>query len=245
MQYYSVNFHSKCIKKQGTSYSNVWLYTRKCSTEIKKGKRKYYTNQKANSAANLFAIHFSHFHAVPETESNVSQKGMMFILLQWSTEKGYIWLSKLTEMMPFKGIWVSSWPRCVRDFVPPFLGHGIPQSSRKPMFFSGSVIDLLGDCWRSFGFFTPCVQVMPAEASVAARTGSPAPLLLSGTHSQSCLLPVQTSRRDSRLGSIFCWVSFSPRQSDHQSAAQTLVLAQGRGWCEWGNAQGWVCFLQR
>lgn len=52
----------------------MWLYIRKWSTGIKKGTKKYYTNQKANGAANLFAIHFSHFHAVPKTESNESQK---------------------------------------------------------------------------------------------------------------------------------------------------------------------------
>lgn len=30
--------------------------------------------------------------------------------------------------------WMNSWPRCVRDLMPPFLGHGITQLSRKSMF---------------------------------------------------------------------------------------------------------------
>lgn len=68
------------------------------------------------------------------------------------------------------------------------------------MFFSGFVIDLLGDCWRSFDFFIPCVQITPAEASMAARRGSPVPLLLSGTHSQSCTAACTNLRKRYRLG---------------------------------------------
>ena len=183
---------------------------------------------------------------------SLKQKVMKFkrndiypLTVKHTSENRRIWLGKLIEMMQPKGIWVNSRPRCVKDFTSPFLGHRTSQSSRKSMFFSGSVTDLLGDCWRSFGFFIPCAEIMPAEASMAARRGSPTPLLLSGTHSQSCTAACTNLRKGYRLGSIFCWVSFSPCQSDHHSAAQTLVLAQRRGWCEWGNEQGWVCFLQR
>lgn len=57
------------------------------NAETKKGKKKRYTNQKANSAANLFAIHFSHFHAVPKTESNESQKEWLILSQQSTAQK--------------------------------------------------------------------------------------------------------------------------------------------------------------
>lgn len=59
------------------SYSIVHLYSRKRIAEnaqLKSKWERYYTNQKANSAANLFAIHFSHLHAIPKAENNESQK---------------------------------------------------------------------------------------------------------------------------------------------------------------------------
>lgn len=61
--------------------------------------------------------------------------------------------------------------------------------------------------------------------------------------SQPCTEACANLGKRNRWGSIFCWVDFSPCQSDHQSAAQRLALPQGREWCEWGNEQGWVCFL--
>lgn len=72
------------------------------STEIEKGKRKYHTNQKANSAANLFAIHFSHFHAVPKAESNESQK--KFCLSSYSEAH----LRKQTYFT-----WQADWKDCI------------------------------------------------------------------------------------------------------------------------------------
>lgn len=82
------------------------MYSRKCLAEIKKGKRKYYTNQKANSAANLFAIHFSHFHAVPKAESNESQKECClssYIEAHLRKQKYLTWQADCSD-----GIWVNS-----------------------------------------------------------------------------------------------------------------------------------------
>lgn len=153
------------------------IYTRKCSIRIKKDEMKYYTNQKANSAANLFAIHFSHFHAVSETESNKIQKEWsFFLLLTWST-------SVICHM---------------------------------------TTVD-------SFDFFTPCAQNVAAEARKTMLFTSGSQALIPSF----ALWPTEASW--SKTGSIFCCVTFSPSQSDPHSAAQTLVLAWGRGWCEWGD----------
>lgn len=91
-----------------------------------------------------------------------------------------------------------------------------------------------------FRNFSP---IMSKEASMAARRPSPAPFLLSSTHSQFC--PAACSKLGSRygLGSIFCWVNFSSCQSDHHTTEWMLEFAEGRVWYEGRNEQGWVWFL--
>lgn len=75
----------------------------------------------------------------------------------------------------------------------------------------------------TFDCFTPCAQTVAAEASktMLFTSGSQALIPI------PALWPTEASR--SKTDSIFCCVTFSPSQSDHHSAAQTLVLARGRG----------------
>lgn len=145
------------------------------------------------------------------------------LIVKHTSENRHIWLGERTETIQPKGVWVNSWPRWVRDFMTPFLGHRIPQSSRKSMFF-----------------FWLCRRLARCLLEIICF-----PHTLCSNHASRSQHGCQKRQPQDRLGSIFCWVSFSPCQSDHHSAARTLVLAQGRGWCEWGNEQGWVCFLQR
>jgi len=69
--------------------------------------------------------------------------------------------------------------------------------------FSGSVIDLLDDCWKLSGFFIPCAQTMPAKP---ARLPEEAVLLPSCSQALTpspALLSAQTSGRDTGQAASF------------------------------------------
>ena len=194
------------------------------------GKEKYYTNQKANSAANLFAIHFSHFHAVPKTESSESQKESRLSSSSEAHLEKQTYLARqadwcgatqrhLCEQLAqvckgfhasFSRTWNTSIVKKVNAFF--WLCH----------WFARWLLEII---W----FLHTLCSNHASKASPTARRGSSASLLLSGTHSQPCIAVCTNLRKGYRSGSIFCWVSFSPCQSDHQSAAQTLVLAYKEG----------------
>lgn len=54
------------------------VFLRRTARVRRKGEPIHVTNQKANCAANLFTIHFSHFHAVPKNRKRESHSELPF-----------------------------------------------------------------------------------------------------------------------------------------------------------------------